>query len=296
MMPTRRSKQTRATVRPAGSTEPRPPRLQRVLASAGLGSRRSCEQLILEGRVEIDGQVVTELGTRADVETQQVRVDGQLLRPRRQAYYAVHKPVGVVSTNRDPGARLRVVDLVPDGDEMFTVGRLDKTSSGLILVTNDGELANRLAHPRYQVDKTYRVTVAGYPTQAALQTLRQGMHLAEGRVRVSDVRVKSRSKVNTVLQIVLREGRNREIRRMLAKVDHKVLQLERIAIGPLRLGDMPPGAYRPLTSDELRALRRLADKPSRPVRDRTRAGQRKRPNATKTTRVKSKATRNKARR
>jgi 23S rRNA pseudouridine2605 synthase len=236
------------------------------LASAGLGSRRSCEELILEGRVEVDGEIVTELGTRVDVNTQRVRVDGELLKTKRLTYYAVNKPVGVVSTNRDPAARMRVVDLVPDGDEMFTVGRLDKSSSGLILVTNDGDLANGLAHPRYQVEKTYKVVVAGHPGPDDLQKLRQGIHLAEGPVRVTSVRVKARQKNNTVLHMVLREGRNREIRRMAAKIGHKVRQLERIAIGPLRLGEMPSGAYRELTADELKALRRRVSNPTRPQR------------------------------
>ena len=253
-----RRRTTSPTKRPANSSTDatRPPRLQRVLASAGLGSRRSCEELILEGRVEVDGEVVTELGTRVDVSIQKVRVDGEPLKTKRLTYYAVNKPIGVVSTNRDPAARMRVVDLVPGGQEMFTVGRLDKNSSGLILVTNDGDLANQLAHPRYQVEKTYKVVVAGHPTPEDLQKLRRGVHLAEGPVRVTSVRIKARQKNNTVLHVVLREGRNREIRRMAAKIGHKVRQLERIAIGPLRLDELPPGAYRELTQDELRSLRR----------------------------------------
>lgn len=244
----------------------RPPRLQRVLAAGGLGSRRSCEELILEGRVEIDGKIVTELGTRVDVNTQCVRVDGEQLKSTRMTYYAVNKPVGIVSTNRDPASRTRVIDLVPDGDEMFTVGRLDMSSSGLILVTNDGDLANGLAHPRYEVEKTYKVVVAGHPGPEELKKLRQGVHLAEGPVRVTSVHIKSRQKNNTVLHIVLREGRNREIRRMAARIGHKVRQLERIAIGPLRLGELPTGAYRELTPDELKALRRRISNPVRAKR------------------------------
>lgn len=251
-----RRRQAAAGEAPTPSSE-RPPRLQRVLASAGLGSRRSCEQLILDGRVEVDGKVVTELGTRVDVGSQKVRVDGELLATKRLTYFLVNKPVGAVSTNRDPAARMRVIDLVPGGDEMFTVGRLDKTSSGLMLVTNDGELANRLAHPRYQVEKTYKVTVLGHPTPESLQKFRRGVHLAEGTVRATDVRIKARHKHNTVLHMVLREGRNREIRRMAARIGHKVLQLERIALGPLRLGELPTGAHRELSRDELRSLRRM---------------------------------------
>jgi 23S rRNA pseudouridine2605 synthase len=231
----------------------------------------------LEGRVDIDGKTVTKLGVRVDVETQKVRVDGENLRIKRSTYFAVNKPTGIVSTNRDQAGRMRVVDLVPNGDQMFTVGRLDMHSSGLIIVTNDGDLANRLAHPRYEVEKTYRVTVAGHPGPAELQKLRTGIHLAEGPVKVSSVHIKSRQKQNTILHIVLREGRNREIRRMAARIGHKVLKLERIAIGPLRLGEMPAGAYRELTVDELRAVQRCVagagTKRRRPVRRRTTAKQ-----------------------
>lgn len=235
-----------------------PPRLQKVLAAAGLGSRRHCEQLIQEGRVEIDGQVVTELGTRADTKTQSVRVDGEPLPSAPSVYFVLNKPAGVLSTHRDPQGRLRVVDLLPDGARLFTVGRLDKSSEGLMLVTNDGDLANRLAHPRYGVKKVYRVVVAGQPTPEHLQMLRKGIHLSEGLVKVSRLVVKSRHKQSTTLELELAEGRNREIRRMAARIGHKVLTLKRTALGPLRLGDLPSGAFRPLTAEELRRLRLAA--------------------------------------
>ncbi len=239
------------------SDSERPPRLQKVLAAAGIASRRECENLILEGRVEIDGQPVTELGVRVDANRQEIRVDGDLLKPPGQVYFIVNKPEGVVSTNRDPDGRLRVIDLVPSDTRLFTVGRLDKSSEGLMLVTNDGELANRLAHPRYGVEKIYRVTVSGHPDAAALARLRQGVHLAEGVVRVKRLTVKAKKKNTAILELVLTEGRNREIRRMAASIGHKVLQLKRIALGPLRLGEMPPGSFRPLTREELRRLRSM---------------------------------------
>lgn len=239
----------------ARQENPRGDRLQKVMAAAGIGSRRDCEQLILQGRVEVDGDVVTELGTRVIVGQQEVRVDGQPLATPKPKYYLVNKPPGVVSTHRDQEGRLRVIDLVPTEGHLFTVGRLDRSSEGLMLVTNDGELANRLAHPRYGIAKTYRVTVAGHPTPDALKQLRQGVWLADGRVRVAGLRVKKRQRKNTILEMVLTEGRNREIRRMAAKIGHKVLELKRVALGPLTLGDVPPGAYRELTRDELRALR-----------------------------------------
>ncbi len=232
-------------------------RLQKVLASAGIGSRRECEQLILDGRVEVDGNVVTELGTRVVLGKNEVRFDCEPIEPSRLRYYLVHKPMGIVSTNRDQEGRPRVIDLVPPAEHLFTVGRLDRSSEGLIIVTNDGELANKLAHPRYEIPKVYRVTVAGHPTHHALQQLRRGVWLAEGPVRVARLTVKKRQRKNTILEMVLTEGRNREIRRMAAKIGHKVMQLQRIALGPIRLGEMPSGAYRELTPRELKALRDL---------------------------------------
>jgi 23S rRNA pseudouridine2605 synthase len=233
-------------------------RLQKVLARAGLGSRRQCEELITEGRVEIDREVVTELGTRVDPGRHEIRVDGEPLKRSRPQYFALNKPPGVVSTNRDPSGRPRVVDLIASNERLFTVGRLDMSSEGLILVTNDGALANKLAHPRYGVDKTYHVQVAGQPMREDLQSLRKGVHLAEGFVRVKQVRIKQKQKKSTLLEIVLDEGKNREIRRVMARIGHKVLRLKRVAIGPIRLGDLPLGAHRMLTGKELHRLKELA--------------------------------------
>jgi 23S rRNA pseudouridine2605 synthase len=238
-------------------------RLQKVLAAAGLGSRRQCEEFITSGRVEVDREVVRQLGTRVDPQRQEIRVDGQALNAGRRVYYAVHKPKGVVTTNWDPSGRPRVVDLAPArGARLFAIGRLDLTSEGLILVTNDGELANRLTHPRYGVAKTYRVQVAGRPTPEILKRLCQGVHLAEGVARAERVQVRGHQKESTWLEMVLREGRNREIRRLLARVGHKVLRLVRTAIGPISLGKLPPGAYRPLAAEEVRQLRKACKGPS----------------------------------
>jgi 23S rRNA pseudouridine2605 synthase len=233
-------------------------RLQKVLAAAGLGSRRQCEELITTGRVEVDRKVVTQLGTRVDLAVQDIRVDGETLSLGRRVYYAVNKPKGVVSTNRDPGRRPRVIDLVPNQDiRLFAIGRLDLNSEGLILVTNDGELANRLTHPRYGVGKVYLAQVVGLPTTEILDKLRRGVHLAEGLARVEEVRIESHQKDSTWLEITLREGLNREIRRLLARVGHKVLRLVRISVGPVRLGKLPPGTVRPLTYEEVQALQSL---------------------------------------
>lgn len=236
--------------------DPSGERLQKVLAAAGIASRRESEELIREGRVEVDGQAVTELGTRVHAASQEIRVDGEPLPRPKLAYFAVHKPTGVVSTANDPSGRPRVIDLLPPSlGRLYNVGRLDMASEGLILVTNDGEMANRLTHPRHGVEKTYHVQVAGHPDAEVLQQLRKGVYFAEGKAQVVRVKIKGRRKQSTVLEIVLDEGRNREIRRMLAKVGHKVQKLIRVAVGPVRLGEMPAGAYRKLTPQELKDLR-----------------------------------------
>jgi 23S rRNA pseudouridine2605 synthase len=240
---------------PPAAQPGQPERLQKILAAAGLGSRRQCEELITAGRVEVDRRVVTELGTRVEA-AREVRVDGVPLRAAKLEYFAVNKPSGVVSTNRDPAGRPRVVDLVPLRDtRLFAIGRLDLHSEGLILVTNDGELANRLTHPRYGVAKTYRVLVAGSPTRDVLRKLERGIRLAEGFARAERVEIKSHHKESTSLEMVLREGKNRELRRLLARVGHKVLRLTRTAVGPVRLGTLPLGEVRRLTHEEIKALR-----------------------------------------
>ena len=229
-------------------------RLQKVLARAGVGSRRACEALIEEGRVEVDGKVVTALGTRVNVLEQKIRVDGELKASHRQTYYMVNKPVGVVSTNRDPEGRRRVIDLIHSDLRLFPVGRLDRTSEGLILVTNDGQLANRLTHPRYRVPKTYLVRVVGRISFAEIKQLAHGVHLAEGYAQPESVHIKRHHRQSTDLEIVLREGRNREIRRLLARVGHKVINLCRTAVGSIKLGSLPSGSYRKLTPAEVRKL------------------------------------------
>jgi 23S rRNA pseudouridine2605 synthase len=257
----RRSSHRPSTPRDRSPADRSPPddqaeRLQKVLAAAGVGSRRECEQLIGEGRVEVDRHVVTELGTRVTVGQQEIRVDGEVIHQAKRLYYAVNKPPGVVSTNRDPAGRARVIDLVDTDQRLFTVGRLDRTSEGLIVVTNDGQLANRLTHPRYGVQKTYLVRVAGQPTPAELNKLRQGVHLAEGLAQVLSLTVKRRLQSSTELEMVLNEGRNREIRRILARIGHKVLTLKRTSVGSLRLGKLPVGAARKLTVEEVHGLER----------------------------------------
>ncbi len=188
-------------------------RLQRVLAAAGLGSRRKCEEYIVQGRVTVDDQLVTKLGTKVDPDRQRICVDGESLKIRRRQYFMLNKPPGVLSTNRDESGRLRVVDLIRTSERVFTVGRLDKSSEGLILVTNDGELANLLTHPRHGVPKTYLVRIVGRPTTEQLNQLKSGIRLAEGIARVAGVKIKKSYARFTELEMILDEGRNREIRR-----------------------------------------------------------------------------------
>ncbi len=251
----------------SGASEPRsrtnfepgkPERLQKILAQAGLGSRRGCEELILQGRVTVDGQVVRELGTKVDPAAK-IAVDAEPIRLEPMVYYAVNKPEGYVSTNFDPSGRPRVVDLVPDIPErVYTVGRLDEDSTGLMILTNDGELANRLAHPRFGVEKLYRALVAGMPAPDTLSKLTEGVWLSDGKVRAKRARIAGRQGQATVLELVLAEGKKREIRRMLAKLGHKVMSLTRMAVGPITLKGLPVGECRPLTRHEVELLHKVA--------------------------------------
>ncbi|MCC9602547.1 rRNA pseudouridine synthase [Stieleria sp. JC731] len=252
------AKTSRRSSKPT-TTRDQPQRLQRLLAAAGYGSRRQCEELIEEGRVDVDGKTVVELGTTVDPKTSKVRVDGVELRQQKLVYYAVNKPTGYLSTNADPRGRQRVIDLVPRSERVFPVGRLDQSSQGLMLLTNDGDLAQQLAHPKYGVRKVYRVTVAGKIDSETMKNMRKGIYISDGFVRVEGAKILKTRGRSTELEITLREGKNREIRRILARLGHKVQVLSRIAIGPLRLGDIPPGAYRKLTREEVARLHKAIE-------------------------------------
>jgi 23S rRNA pseudouridine2605 synthase len=232
-----------------------PIRLQRYLAMAGAGSRRHCEEFILTGRVTVDGRTVSELGFRVVPGENEVRLDGERVRLERKTWYLLNKPVGFLCTNSDPGGRPRVIDLFPRASErLFTVGRLDEHSQGLLLVTNDGALAHRLAHPRFRVRKIYHVQVAGLPSREILEQLKRGLYFAEGRFKVADAKIVRTRGKSAVLELELMEGQNREIRRLLAKLGHKVQRLERVALGSLTLDDLPVGQYRPLAASEIAEL------------------------------------------
>jgi len=233
-------------------------RLNKVLAHAGLGSRRHCEELIVRGRVAIDGQIVRELGTRVGPE-QAVTVDGQPIHRQQLVYWLVHKPPGYLCTNHDPAGRPLALELVPHVPErVYTVGRLDEASEGLLLLTNDGDLAFRLTHPRFGVEKTYQVQVAGRPTAGDIAQLLKGVWLSDGHVRAKRVRRLKSQGASTWLEVVLNEGKNREIRRMLARLEHKVVRLKRVALGPVQLDRLPRGKARRLRPAEVDRLRRAA--------------------------------------
>ncbi len=241
-------------------------RLQKVLAHAGLGSRRGCEQLILQGRVSVNGAIIRQLGTRVDPRAAKITVDGEPIRLESMVYYAVNKPKGYVSTSSDPSGRPRVVDLLPEIPErVYTVGRLDEASTGLLLLTNDGDLANRLAHPRYGVEKLYRALVAGLPTPDMLAKLTEGVWLSDGKVRAKRARIVGRQGQATMLELVLAEGKKREIRRMLSKLGHKVMSLNRVAVGPISLKGLSVGECRSLSKHEVELLHKVAAGESVPL-------------------------------
>ena len=231
-------------------------RLQKVLAAAGIGSRRACEALITDGRVTVDGRVVTQLGTRIDPATAVVTVDGERLNLREDlVYLALNKPRGVLSTMHDERGRPNVGDYVKERTErLFHVGRLDAESEGLLLLTNDGDLAHRLMHPSFGVSKTYLADVPA-PVPRNLGTrLRRGVELDDGLAKADDFRVYSTAGGRAMVEIVLHEGRKHIVRRMLAAVGFPVRQLARTAIGPVQLGNLRPGAVRRLSRGELAAL------------------------------------------
>jgi 23S rRNA pseudouridine2605 synthase len=234
-------------------------RLHKLLARSGIASRRKCEGLMLAGEVTVDGAVVTRLGTKVDPTTAVIRVSGRRLPPMSpNVYLAVNKPVGVTSTMSDPHAERTLSDLLRDRPErLFHVGRLDTDTSGLLLLTNDGEFAQRMAHPSYEVDKTYVAAVEGVVHASTMQRLLDGVTLDDGPVTVSSVKLvggQGTARHGTILELVIHEGRNRIVRRLLAHVGHPVKQLTRTAIGPVVLGRLGVGEIRELTHDELGAL------------------------------------------
>jgi 23S rRNA pseudouridine2605 synthase len=242
-------------------------RLQKALAHAGVASRRKSEDLILQGRVSVNGQVVTELGTKVDPDRDEIRVDGQRIKASAtHTYLMVHKPRGVLSVMNDDRGRKALSDLVTVPNRVYPVGRLDVSSEGLILLTDDGDLANLLTHPRYKHEKEYLVRVNGDPTPNTLDAWRRGVNL-DGKVTArARVDVLQRDKAATLLRLTMREGRKRQIRRVASLLGHPVLELRRVRLGPLYLGTLPPGQWRHLNSNEVQRLKSLKQRARRQKR------------------------------
>lgn len=253
-MPSRKQLKSASKTAPQGAE-----RLQKILARAGYGSRRACEEMIAQGRVTVDGRIAR-LGEKADPTRQEIRVDGALLRKEAEppTYIALYKPRGVISTVSDPQGRRTVRDYIPLPQRLYPVGRLDADSEGLILMTNDGEITQRLTHPRYRHPRVYRVLVRGIPSSATLQRWRRGIRLEDGPARFDRVEIESGDKERTWLRVTLHEGRKHLVRRVVAALGHPALRLVRVAMGPIELGNLAPGKWRYLSQGEIRALRELA--------------------------------------
>ena len=253
---------------PANVPRSAPKRLNRYLARAGVASRRAADSLIASGSVLVNGKRVPESGTLVDPENDRVTIDGRVIKPpATHRYLMLNKPIGVITTARDESGRTTVLEVVGaeglGGHRLFPVGRLDSDSTGLLVLTDDGDLAYRLTHPRYKVPKEYEVVTAGIPTRADLEALRRGVELDDGVTAPAEVDLiratkGDRDSGRAELRVVIREGRHRQVRRMLQAVGHSTLSLRRTAFGPLRLGRLKGGGFRVLTSGEVAALRRAA--------------------------------------
>jgi 23S rRNA pseudouridine2605 synthase len=232
-------------------------RLQKVMAAAGVASRRQCEELILEGIVTVNGRVVDQLPVFVDPENDIITVDRRRLKPPRHVYFLLNKPKGIICTNSDPQGRPRAIDLIGYPERIFCIGRLDADTTGLIILTNDSELANRLTHPRYKVLKTYQAKVKGKVDGRVVEKLKKGVWLAGGRTGEATVKVLKSDQNESLLEITISQGLNRQVRRMLARVDVRIKSLKRIAIGKLQLGNLPVGKFRELNPSEVAGLRNL---------------------------------------
>jgi len=237
-------------------------RLQKVLAAAGVDSRRKCEELIRSGAVRVNRKVVDKLPAFVDPQTDIITVNGKKIRPAKKVYFLLNKPKGVICTNYDPQGRKKAIDIIPARQRIFCVGRLDVDTSGLIILTNDSELANRLTHPRYGLPKTYIATVKGQIKTEAVEKLKKGVWLAEGKTARVSVKILKRSHKQSLLEISIRQGLNRQVRRMLAKVGLAVKSLTRTRIGKLNAQGLGLGKFRTLTKTELEYLKKVTSEHS----------------------------------
>ncbi len=245
-------------------------RLQKIISAAGVASRRAAEQLITEGRVRVNGTVVTELGTKADPSKDHIKVDGKLINPKQPLIYIMlNKPAGYVTTMSDPEGRPTVQDLLKGVKaRVYPVGRLDYNTEGLLLLTNDGEFAHLITHPRHEFPKTYLAKVKGVLEDRQINELEKGIYLDDGRTAPAKLKKKSKEEANSWVEITIHEGRKRQVRRMFDRVGHSVIKLKRIKTGNLLLGDLHEGAFRYLTPSEVKALTELAVKDNKTERER----------------------------
>ncbi len=236
-------------------------RLQKILADAGIASRRKAEELIREGRVSVNGVVITEMGYKASPTEDHIKVDGKLIKPKTQkfVYFMFNKPKKVMCTVEDPEGRQTIIDFVRTKikERVWPVGRLDYHSEGLVILTNDGELTLRLTHPRYKVAKVYEVKVKDLPSEEKLDKLRKGVYLEDGKTQPCEITFIKTTRENSRFKVVLSEGKKQQIRRMFMKIGHPVMKLKRVEYGPLKLGKLPIGSFRPLTEKELAELKKV---------------------------------------
>ncbi|MHC4511733.1 MAG: pseudouridine synthase [Planctomycetota bacterium] len=235
-------------------------RLQKVLAAAGVDSRRNCEQLILEGAVRVNRKIVDELPAFVDPEKDVITVDGETIRPAPKVYFLLNKPKGVICTSSDPQGRKKAIDLVRTKERIFCVGRLDAETTGIIILTNDSEMANRLAHPRYGLAKTYVVGIRGQIAGKQVEKLKKGIWLAEGKTGRASVKILKRGRAESRIEVTIRQGLNRQVRRMLAGVGLPVKTLTRTRIGKIEIRGLGVGKFRPLTKAEVAHLKKTTDK------------------------------------
>lgn len=233
-------------------------RLQKYLAHAGVASRRTSEELILNGRVKVNGEVVTELGYKVDPLKDKVYFDDKKLKlVREYTYVMINKPIGIVSTAKDEKNRKTVLDLVPSNERIYPIGRLDIDTTGLLILTNDGELANKLMHPRKEIDKVYIATVEGTPSKSGLDKLRNGITIDGYKLSKSEIKILKSYDTDSIVRVTIHEGRNRQVKKMFERIGNPVKKLKRISFGPIELANLEIGAYRYLTNEEIKELKSL---------------------------------------
>jgi 23S rRNA pseudouridine2605 synthase len=231
-------------------------RIAKYLAQCGIASRRKAEEYVKDGLVTVNGKVIEHLGTKIDPEADHIKVGRKLIRPKVRKYYVVNKPKNIITSKADDLDRQTVIDMLPaKHSDVHPVGRLDKDTTGLLILTNDGELTNALTHPRFHAEKRYRVTIKGHLKEADLKKIKKGIWLSEGKTRPAKARIERTTREGTVIDISIFEGRNRQIRRMITALGYAVKHLERIAIGPLKLNQLPRGAWRCLNAREIKKLK-----------------------------------------